>query len=139
MSEELTRLIVVNPLNSEYLKIFGVFGLLCFFSIVPKYIRGDHLKGIYALYLAVTIIIPLIAAFIVQIPPADEFAFLDWTSSKRAVGYLLVFPLAQSIGLYHFAELGRRWMPTWLKPKYLTYFIVLFIFIFSYHRLLSLY
>jgi hypothetical protein len=138
ISDELTRLIVFNPVNAEYLKILGVFGLICMSTILPKYIKDDHLMGLSALYLSATIIIPLVVSFVVQMPPA-EYAFLDWTSSKRAVGYLLVFPLAQSLGLCYFPELGRRWMPGWLKPEYLTYSIVLFIFVFSYHRLLSLY
>jgi hypothetical protein len=137
ISDDLVKLIVYNPLSEEYLKIFGVFGLLCFFSILPKYIKGTDLKGIYALYLS-PVLIQSTASFVAQIPPAT-YAWLAWTGPQRSGSHLFVLALAQCIGLYHIAQFVCRWMPAWFKPKYLIYCTVLFIYIFSYHKLLSLY
>lgn len=137
ISDELTQIILYNPVSRESLKVMGVFGVVCFFSIFPKYIKGEYLKGFYATYLS-SLIITLIAAFLAYIPPL-KYPWLEWSGPTRTIGDVPVLVLAQSIGLYHSAEFVCRWLPTWLEPKYPTYLVVLFIFIFSYHRLLILY
>jgi hypothetical protein len=110
-----------------------MFGVICFFSLLPKYVNGDKLKGVYAIYLS-NIATPLTASLVAIIPPATGWD--NHTIAPRAINDIPVLLLAQSIGLYHIAKFGCQWLPAWIKPKYVTYVVVLFIFVFSYHKII---
>jgi hypothetical protein len=133
INSKVVEMIFNNPLSTEYLEILGMFGVICFFSILPRYIKGDKLNGIYATYLS-NLIVPLTASLVASMPPATGWD--KYTFAYRAINDIPVLLLAQSIGLYHITKFGCQWLPAWIKPKYVTYLVVLFIFVFSYHKII---
>ena len=138
INTDLTQVLFTNALTEEYLSVLGGFGVICFFSLLFRYLQSDDLKGIYAIYFS-AICVQVIASFIAQIPPAT-YSWLAWTGPQRPGGVLPALVLAQSIGLYHFAKIGSRWIGgEWVTPRPLYYGVVLFIFLFSYHHILALY
>ncbi len=136
-SDDLVKLMVYNAISEEYLGILGLFGVICAFSLLPAYLNKEHLAGISALYFS-SVLLQATASFIAQIPPAT-YAWVGWTGPQRSGSHLLILVLAQCLGLFHLAHWGQRWLPAWLKPRYPTYVVVLFICIFSFHKLLILY
>jgi len=133
-NREVLRLIFENPVRNEYLAILGILGVICFFSMLLNHIQRDDLPGVYALYSS-SIITPLIASLAAYIPPVARYAGA-YTAPDRVSNYYVLFILAQSVGISYLAQRLCSWLPDWIKPKYVTSLVVLFIFVFSYHRML---
>ena len=133
-TDSLYKIIYKNPLLFEYHQLLGAFGVICFFSLIPKYIKGKERKGIYAIYLA-PIIIPALATLAANIPPLHRYYDI-YLSAQRTADYYPVLILAQSIGIYHISKSLCKWLPNLIKPQYLAYPVGFLLFIYSYHNIL---